>query len=126
MRHSTSSLRFVNHDPVIDLAGKLIAAKAQIARDTSGKLQLIPRSTHVFGDVYQIVLRYFRKLRAPTPPQARAIIETRAGEECQVDYGTGPILRDPRTGKYRRTRLFMLTVGYGRISVRLLVFRSSS
>lgn len=80
----------------------------------------------MFGDVYQIVLRYFRKLRAPTPPQARAIIETRAGEECQVDYGTGPILRDPRTGKYRRTRLFMLTVGYGRISVRLLVFRSSS
>ena len=31
-----------------------------------------------------------------------------------------------RRGKYRRTRLFVLTLGYSRKSVRLLVFRSSS
>jgi transposase len=72
------------------------------------------------------VLRYARKLRAATPPEARAIIETPPGEECQVDYGTGPMVRDPVTGKYRRTRLFVLTLGYSRKSVRLLVFRSSS
>jgi hypothetical protein len=47
-------------------------------------------------------------------------------EECQVDYGTGPMVRDPRRGKYRRTRLFVLPLGYSRKSVRLLVFRSSS
>jgi len=35
-------------------------------------------------------------------------------------------VRDPHTGKYRRTRLFVLTLGYSRKSVRLLVFRSSS
>jgi len=34
--------------------------------------------------------------------------------------------RDPHTSKYRRTRLFVLTLGYSRKSVRLLVFRSSS
>jgi len=28
-----------------------------------------------------------------------------------VDYGTGPMVRDPHSGKYRRTRLFVLTLG---------------
>ena len=50
----------------------------------------------------------------------------RLGEECQVDYGTGPMVRDPDSGKYRRTRLFVLTLGWSRKSVRLLVFRSSA
>ena len=72
------------------------------------------------------MLRYARKLRAATPPEARAIIETPPEEECQVDYGTGPMVRDPVTGKYRRTRLFVLTLGHSRKSVRLLTFRSSS
>jgi transposase len=44
-------------------------------------------------------------------------------EEAQVDYGTGPMVRDPQSGKYRRTRLFVLTLGYSRKSVRLLVFQ---
>ena len=35
-------------------------------------------------------------------------------------------MRDPQSGKYRRTRLFLLTLGYSRKSVRLLVFRSST
>ena len=54
------------------------------------------------------------------------MIETAPGEEAQVDYGAGPMVRDPQTGKYRRTRLFVLTLGYSRKSVRLLVFRSSA
>jgi hypothetical protein len=36
------------------------------------------------------------------------------------------MVRDPATGKYRRTRLFVLTLGYSRKSVRLLTWRSSS
>jgi transposase len=67
-----------------------------------------------------------RKLRGAVSPEARVIIETRPGEECQVDYGTGPMVRDSDSGKYRRTRLFVLTLGYSRKSVRLLVFRSSA
>ena len=48
-------------------------------------------------------------------------------EETQVDYGTGPTFRDPRRGgKYRRTRLFVLTLSYSHKSVCLSVFRSSS
>jgi hypothetical protein len=54
------------------------------------------------------------------------VIETAPGEEAQVDYGAGPMVRDPHSGKYKRTRLFVLTLGYSRKSVRLLVFNSSS
>jgi hypothetical protein len=35
------------------------------------------------------------------------------------------MVRDPQTGKFRRTRLFVMTLGYSRKCVRLLVFRSS-
>lgn len=48
------------------------------------------------------------------------------GEEAQVDYVTSPMVRDPQSGKYRRTRLFALTLGYSRKAVRLPTFRSSS
>jgi hypothetical protein len=36
------------------------------------------------------------------------------------------MVRHPESGKYRRTRLFVMTLGYSRKSVRLLVWRSSS
>ena len=79
-----------------------------------------------FQGGYQTVKRFVRKLRGNQPPQPRAVIITAPGEESQVDYGTGPMVRDPQTGKYRRTRLFVLTLGYSRKAVRLLSFRSSS
>jgi transposase len=79
-----------------------------------------------FTASYQSVQRFVHKFRPSSSPEARVVIETAAGEECQVDYGDGPMVRDPATGKYRRTRLFVMTLGYSRKSVRLLVFHSSS
>src|SRR4029077_5971190 len=79
-----------------------------------------------FNGGYQTVKRFVRKLRGNQPPQPRAVIITAPGEESQVDYGTGPMVRDARTRKYRRTRLFVLTLGYSRKAVRLLTFQSSS
>ena len=81
---------------------------------------------HGFTGGYQSVRRFVRGLRGATSPEARVIIETRPGEECQVDYGTGPMVRDPDSRKYRRTRLFVLTLGCSRKCVRLLVFKSST
>jgi transposase len=75
---------------------------------------------------YQSVRRFIAKLEPSQLPDARVVIETAPGEEMQVDYGTGPMARDPATGKYRRSRLFVLTLGYSRKCIRLLVFRSSS
>jgi len=82
--------------------------------------------SHGFAGGYQSVKRLVRTLRGAASPEARVIIETRPGEECQVDYGTGPMVRDPDSGKYRRTRLFVLTLGCSRKCVRLLAFRSSA
>jgi hypothetical protein len=83
-------------------------------------------SDHGFADGYQTVKRFVRKLRGSDRPAAAGIILTAAGEEAQVDYGSGPMVRHPQSGKYRRTRLFVLTLGYSRKSVRLLVWRSSA
>jgi transposase len=79
-----------------------------------------------FAAGYQSVRRFVRKLEGGPCPEACVVIQTAPGEEAQVDYGTGPMVRDPHSGKYRRMRLFVLTLGYSRKSVRLLVFRSSS
>src|ERR1051326_2708970 len=82
-------------------------------------------TAHGFSGGYQTVQRFVRKLRGASGPEAVGIIQTAPGEEAQVDYGSGPMVRDPQSGKYRRTRLFVLTLGYSRKSVRLLAWRSS-
>jgi transposase len=82
--------------------------------------------TRGFAGGYQSVKRFVRKLLGGSSKEACAVIETAVGEEAQVDYGTGPMVRDPHSGKYRRMRLFVLTLGYSRKSVRLLVFQSST
>jgi transposase len=79
-----------------------------------------------FASSYQSVQRFVRKRRGTQTPEARVVIVTTAGQEAQVDYGTGPMVRDPESCKYRRTRLFVMTLGCSRKSVRLLTFRSSS
>ena len=81
-------------------------------------------SDHGFAGSYQAVKRYVRRLRGPQRPEPAGIILTAPGEEAQVDYGSGPMVRDAQSGKYRRTRLFVLTLGYSRKSVRLLAWRS--
>src|SRR6266545_3195485 len=81
---------------------------------------------HGFPAQYASVRRFVGQLRGPQPAAAHPRIVTAPGEEGQVDYGDGPMVRHPATGKYRRTRLFVFTLGYSRKSVRLLTFASST
>jgi transposase len=83
-------------------------------------------SFHAFGGQYAGVRRFVAKLREQQLPEARVVIVTEPGQEAQVDYGEGPMVRDPEIGKYRRTRLFVLTLGCSRKSVRLLTRKSST
>ena len=46
---------------------------------------------HGFAGSYESVKRFVRKLRGVRSPEAVGIIQTGAGEEAQVDYGTGPM-----------------------------------
>jgi len=115
---SPSASACAPHQEAIELGlsrGRNAMAIWQDLVDTSG-----------FTAGYQSVRRFVSKLQPAQSPEARAVIETAPGEECQVDYGAGPMVRDTHSGKYRRTRLFVLTLGYSRKSVRLIVFRSSS
>jgi transposase len=81
---------------------------------------------HGFRGAYQSVKRFVGKLRGSRSPEARVMIETPPGEEAQVDYGSGPMIRELASGRYCRARMFVLTLGYSRKSVRLLTFRSST
>src|SRR5271155_3362631 len=83
-------------------------------------------SEYGFTSSYQSVQRFVRKRRGTQIPEARVVIVTAPGQEAQVDYGTGPMVRDPQSGKYLRTRLFVMTLGCSRKAVRLLTFRSSA
>ena len=81
---------------------------------------------HGFTARYASVRRFVVALRGTSAPDARVVITTAPGEEGQVDYGDGPMVRHPQTGTYRRARLFVLTLGYSRKAVRLLVWQSST
>jgi transposase len=81
---------------------------------------------HGFAGRYASVKRFVRQLRGQPAQAAWAVIVTPPGEEAQVDYGSGPMVRDPHTGGYRRTRLFVLTLGFSRKAVHLLTFVSST
>ena len=59
---------------------------------------------HGFTAKYASVKRFVAKLRGTPPVEARVVMTTAPGEEGQVDYGEGPMVRWPATGKYRRTR----------------------
>ena len=81
---------------------------------------------HGFPAQYASVRRFVLALRGQRPAAAHPVIVTAPGEEGQVDYGDGPMVRHPVAGKYRRTRLFVFTLGYSRKSIRLLTFQSST
>ena len=81
---------------------------------------------HGFTARYASVRRFVRTLRGATTCEAHPVILTAPGEEAQVDYGDGAMVRHPQSGEYRRTRLFIFTLGYSRKTVRLLTWKSSS
>lgn len=104
---------------------ELIEAAVQRGRNAMAIYQDLV-SDYGFAHSYQSVKRFVNKLQPEAVKEAHPVIITGPGEEAQVDYGTGPMVRDPQTGKYRRTRLFVMTLGYSRKAVRLLTFRSSA
>ena len=78
-----------------------------------------------FTQRYNSVKRFCRGLRRREPEQFDRL-EFGPAEECQVDYGEGAPTRHPVTGKYRKPRLFVMTLRYSRRSFRQVVWKSSS
>jgi transposase/5S rRNA maturation endonuclease (ribonuclease M5) len=76
-----------------------------------------------FTNKYNSVKRFVRGIKKKDPKQFDRL-EFPPGEEAQVDYGTGAKTLHP-TGKYRKPRLFVMTLKYSRRSFRKVVWKSS-
>lgn len=78
---------------------------------------------HGFASRYNSVKRFCRSLRRVEPAQFDRL-EFLPGEEAQVDYGEGALTL--HNGRYRRPRLFVMTLRYSRRSFRKVVWNSST
>ena len=76
-----------------------------------------------FTNRYNSVKRFVRGVKKEDPKQFDRL-EFPPGEEAQVDYGTGAKTLY-HTGKYRKPRLFVMTLKYSRRSFRKVVWKSS-
>jgi transposase len=78
-----------------------------------------------FAQRYNSVKRFCRALRKREPEQFDRL-EFPAGNEAQVDYGEGAPTLHPTSGRYRKPRLFVMTLRYSRRAFRKVVWKSSS
>lgn len=62
---------------------------------------------------YTSVWRFVRKLE-PQTPDATVRVETKPGEETQVDFGYAGRMIDPQSGKLRKTWAFVMTLSWSR------------
>jgi hypothetical protein len=65
---------------------------------------------HDFNGGFQLVTGTVRKLRSFAKRDPVGVIMTAPREEARVDYGTGPSVREEKSGKYQRTREFVITL----------------
>ena len=79
---------------------------------------------HGFTGAYNSVKRFAGGLRQREPEQFDRL-EFAPGEEAQVDYGEGAPTRVLGTERYRKPRLFVMTLRYSRRSFRRVVWKSS-
>ena len=80
--------------------------------------------SHGFTGAYNSVKRFGGGLRAREPEQFDRL-EFAPAEEAQVDYGEGAPTRILGTERYRKPRLFVMTLRYSRRSFRRVVWKSS-
>jgi transposase len=86
-----------------------IEEQVQLGRNAQSIYQdLVER--HGFAHRYNSVKRFVRTLRVRDPDRFD-VLESDAGEECQVDFGQGAP-RLYRNGKYRRPWLYAMTLKY--------------
>ncbi len=103
---------------------KWIEAQVRLGRNAVAIYQDLV-DTRGFTHAYNSVKRFCGGLRREEPEQFDRL-EFAPAEECQVDYGEGAPTRHPGTGKYRKPRLFVMTLCYSRRSFRQVVWKSSS
>ena len=101
-----------------------IEAQVSLGRNATAIYQDLV-DLHGFESRYNSVKRFCRSLRQREPEQFDRL-EFLPGEESQVDYGEGAPTLHPTSGRYRKPRLFVMTLRYSRRSFRRVVWKSSS
>lgn len=76
-----------------------------------------------FPSKYDSVRRFVKKLKQKEPERYDRL-ESLPGEEAQVDYGLGAPSINPKTGRYSKPRLFVMTLKYSRRAFRKTVWKS--
>jgi len=79
------------------------------------------RESHQYQGSYSAVRRLVQRLR-PKAAEAFVRVQTKPGEEMQVDFGNAGQLFDPVTGRLRSAYVFVATLGYSRHQYAELVF----
>jgi transposase len=79
---------------------------------------------HGFTGAYNSVKRFCGGLCKHEPEQFDRL-EFAPGEEAQVDYGEGALTRVVGSDRFRKPRLFVMTLRYSRRSFRRVVWKSS-
>ena len=77
-----------------------------------------------FSASYNSVKRFAATLVEQDPQQFDRL-EFAPGEEVQVDYGEGALTLVPGSARYRKPRLFVMTLRFSRRSFRRVVWKSS-
>ncbi|MGD2148299.1 MAG: IS21 family transposase [Anaerolineae bacterium] len=94
-------------EPYRDLVEKLVRDGVEIAA-THERLK-----ERGYTGSYASVYRFVRTLE-PSDPDVTVRLETRPGEEAQVDFGYAGKMIDPETGELRKTWAFVMTLSWSR------------
>lgn len=71
------------------------------------------RRDYGFTGSYSAVRRFAQQFRKPKN-KATMILDFEPGDAAQVDFGAGPMIPDPTTGKLQKTWFFLMTLAYSR------------
>ena len=75
---------------------------------------------------YMSVYRYVREHMEPLRKPVTVRLHSPPGEQAQVDFGYAGLMRDPETGKRRKTWAFIMILSYSRHRFVRFVFRQDS
>jgi len=105
-----------------DEIAKLLTEKDMTAKQVMRLLV----ERHALKVSYASVLRYVGDEFNLGKPEATVHLETAPGDEAQVDFGYVGRMRDPESGKDRKTWCFIMTLSYSRHRFVRFVFRQDS
>jgi hypothetical protein len=75
--------------------------------------QALLRQAPPFEGSYSSVYRFINRIQDRTP-EVFVPLSFEPGEAAQVDFGSGPVLTNPQTGKKQRTHFFIMTLCFSR------------